>query len=139
MKRSDDDVSRGQRIKKARKAKSLSQEQLAVRIGVTRSSIGQWEIGANSPNYENINKVAQALRVSREFLAFGGRVTDVEEPLSEIESGEDEVRRFRISDLMALAESHANYNGVVRCHACDTPIDVHAHVFCFSGTATSLT
>ena len=41
----------GQRIRKYRKAKGLSQEQLAEKLGVSNKTISKWETGKCMPDY----------------------------------------------------------------------------------------
>ena len=62
----------GDRIKRARTARQLSQQTLADNIGVTRSAVSQWEHG-NTKNMrpENLIRLAVALRTSPEFIVFG--------------------------------------------------------------------
>lgn len=50
---------------KARVAKKLTQEQLAVQAGVTQTTIARLESGTNNPTFATINRVAKAL--GREF------------------------------------------------------------------------
>ena len=42
----------GDNLLKARKKKGLSQEELGEKIGVTRQTISNWELGETSPNPE---------------------------------------------------------------------------------------
>lgn len=70
---------RGGRIKKARAASGLSQEQLAVEIGKVRPTIVQYEAGKITPPIEVIEKIAEVLDVSPAYLAFGAIAeTDIE-------------------------------------------------------------
>lgn len=43
-----------ERIKVLRKAKGLSQEELADRIGVSRQAVSKWESGHNVPDPEKL-------------------------------------------------------------------------------------
>ncbi len=45
-------VELGNRIKHLRRAKNLTQDQLAQRIGTHRSHVVKWETGASAPNHE---------------------------------------------------------------------------------------
>ncbi|WP_198470423.1 LexA family protein [Acetomicrobium sp. S15 = DSM 107314] len=59
----------GDEIRKARKAKNLTQSELAAIIGVSRSAIYDWERGKYSPTGERAIKLANALGLSvTEFL-----------------------------------------------------------------------
>lgn len=54
----------GGRIRRYRKAKGLTQEQLAKEINVTKSRISNWEQGINRPDVERIGDICRALNVS---------------------------------------------------------------------------
>lgn len=54
----------GQRIKELRKKRSVTQEELAFRIGVDRSYMGFIERGERNPTLDKIKKIAGALKVS---------------------------------------------------------------------------
>ncbi len=54
----------GQRIKKLRNERNVSQEELAFRIGVDRSYMGFIERGERNPTLDKIKKIARALKVS---------------------------------------------------------------------------
>lgn len=53
----------GERLKKARKDKNLSQEMLSKLIGVTRNAITNYENNSNTPTYENMKKLSLILGV----------------------------------------------------------------------------
>ena len=54
----------GEWLKANRKAKGLTQQELADKCGVTRESIVWWETGKNSVSLENAGKVVKALGTS---------------------------------------------------------------------------
>lgn len=64
----------GNRIKTARKFRKHSQTWLAEEVGVTQSSVQQWEAGKSEPTTNNLSLIAQALAVSFEWLATGSGV-----------------------------------------------------------------
>ena len=53
----------GQRIKEIRKAKNITQEQLAEKVGIGTANISYIESGKFAPAIENFEKIAQALDV----------------------------------------------------------------------------
>lgn len=53
----------GERVREARHLRSISQEELALRIGLDRSYIGQVERGERNLSLENIYKIAEGLSV----------------------------------------------------------------------------
>lgn len=52
-----------------RKLKSLTQEDLAERIGVTRQAVAKWEAGETMPDLEKAKLLAEILEVSLDDLA----------------------------------------------------------------------
>lgn len=74
----------GERLKKAREAAGLSQQQLAEQIGATRSAIAQVEGGlSNSLNAENLAKAARKLGKTAVWLATGEGPESSSEVLSD--------------------------------------------------------
>ncbi|MGE8281472.1 MAG: helix-turn-helix domain-containing protein [Stenotrophomonas sp.] len=60
------------RIKASRISAGLSQTELAVAIGVNRSTVGHWERGgAFSPSREHLQALSLALQVSLDWLVHG--------------------------------------------------------------------
>ena len=53
----------GEQIKTARKAKGVSQEELAVRLGVVRQTVSKWENGMSVPDADVLIKIAELLDV----------------------------------------------------------------------------
>ena len=58
----------GERLKEARKAAGLTQEQLGEKIGVTGVTIMRYEKGERRPSYEQVKKMGEALGVNWLFL-----------------------------------------------------------------------
>lgn len=61
----------GKHIKKARKAKGLSQEQLAEQLNVTRQAVSNWECGKTQPDIQTLQKLSEVLEVPVEELIYG--------------------------------------------------------------------
>ncbi len=53
----------GEQIKKARKLKGMSQEELAYSIGVHSNTVARWERGEINPTGKSLKKIAQVLKV----------------------------------------------------------------------------
>jgi transcriptional regulator with XRE-family HTH domain len=53
----------GDRIREARKARSLSQEKLAVELGVSWSTVNRYESGKNTPSLNRLRLIADVLDV----------------------------------------------------------------------------
>ena len=58
----------GENVQKLRKAKGLSQEELASLVGIDRVAIGYIEQGIRSPKLETIFFIAKALKVKPKDL-----------------------------------------------------------------------
>jgi len=58
----------GKRLRKLRRNKDLTQEQLAEQIGVSGDFIGQIERGLRSPSFENLQRLSEVLEVKVEEL-----------------------------------------------------------------------
>lgn len=54
----------GKNIKKIRKKKGLTQEELALEAGLNRAYIGYIERGKRNPSTETVAKIAKVLKVS---------------------------------------------------------------------------
>lgn len=61
----------GQKLKDARKYKGLTQQQLADKLSVTPSLIGQYETGKRRPKKENVEKIARALDLGYSYTKDG--------------------------------------------------------------------
>lgn len=51
----------GNQIREAREAAGMTQQELAEKTGTARSNISRLEAGRQSPSYETLSKIAQAL------------------------------------------------------------------------------
>ena len=58
----------GEKILNLRKEKSLSQEQLAEKIGVTRQTISNWELEETSSNLQQLELLSKAFNISIDCL-----------------------------------------------------------------------
>ncbi len=58
----------GERITQLRKQQQLSQEELAKRVDVSRTIIGNYERNTNSPSIEILLKIAKVFNVSVDYL-----------------------------------------------------------------------
>lgn len=61
----------GTRLKDLRKAKKLTQQQLADAIGVSKTSVIYWEKDENTPKHESLVLLAKILNVTTEHLLYG--------------------------------------------------------------------
>jgi transcriptional regulator with XRE-family HTH domain len=58
----------GKRVKALRLSQGMIQEELAGAIGISVDFLSLIERGKNSPSFENIEKIARALKVSEKDL-----------------------------------------------------------------------
>jgi len=58
----------GDRLRRIRESKGLNQGELAERTGLQPSAVSHFESGRRSPSFENLNRLADALSVSLDFL-----------------------------------------------------------------------
>src|ERR1700712_1936928 len=61
----------GARIRAARLESGMTQDQLAVKVGVSRSAVAQWETGRTGQVTGNLSRIGQALEVNVEHLMYG--------------------------------------------------------------------
>lgn len=88
----------GKRIKEFRKAKNLTQEQLAEKIGIGTNNISYFETGRYTPTLETMKKLADALDTEiYEFYIFTPQKTyeDIKlELIKEINLNEKSTRQL---------------------------------------------
>jgi transcriptional regulator with XRE-family HTH domain len=71
----------GERIRRLRKEKDISQEQLGKMVNVGKTTISNYETNYSSPDTETLKKLAECFGVSVDYLL--GR-TDIRNPADEI-------------------------------------------------------
>ena len=73
------------RIRERRLQLGLKQKQLASKIGIAATNISMWESGTTSPKGENLVRLASALRVSPDWILYGGDLEPVDHALVQAE------------------------------------------------------
>ena len=58
----------GEKLKKLRKARGLSQEDLANELKVSRQSISKWELGESFPDTNHLVRVSDYFGISLDYL-----------------------------------------------------------------------
>ena len=58
-------------IKKLRKEKDITQEQLASHLNISRSTIAGYETKCHQPDYETLQKIAEFFEVTLDYLVSG--------------------------------------------------------------------
>jgi len=59
----------GERIRTLRKARGWSQDDLAVKLDLSRGAISSWEDDRNKPTVDKLEKLADLFNVSMDYLA----------------------------------------------------------------------
>lgn len=62
----------GKNIRKYRTARSMTQDQLAEKLNVTRQAISNWETGKTQPGIDTLTALAAVFEISVEELIYGG-------------------------------------------------------------------
>ncbi|MBP5594353.1 MAG: helix-turn-helix transcriptional regulator, partial [Pseudobutyrivibrio sp.] len=66
-------------IRKHRKEKNMTQEEMANRLGVTAPAVNKWESGASMPDISLLAPIARLLNVSLdELLSFKEELSEIE-------------------------------------------------------------
>lgn len=60
----------GDRIKKLREARKMSQKTLAIQLDIGATNISKWEAGA-FPSLDNLCKLAKVFAVTLDYLVYG--------------------------------------------------------------------
>lgn len=63
----------GDRLRSLRMDRGLSLQQLAGRIGVTKSMVSFYESGERLPSYDVLFEICRTLDTSVEYLLYGGK------------------------------------------------------------------
>lgn len=91
------------RLQALRKAKNLSQEALADRLGVSRQAIGKWESGSALPSIDNLLELAAILETTVDYLLTG--TEPPQDPLDPLAyQAEQTVSVEALKDLLAQQE-----------------------------------
>ena len=67
----------GEKLKEARKAAGMTQEQLASTLSVSRQAVTKWEADKGIPDVENLKNLSRALDVSIDYLLDDGTQLDL--------------------------------------------------------------
>ncbi len=61
----------GGRIRAARRQRGMTQDSLALAVGVSRSAVAQWETGRADPDSAHLQRISATLDVSFDYLLRG--------------------------------------------------------------------
>lgn len=94
----------GFKIKDARAASRLTQEQAAEKLGVSRQTISSWENGKTYPDIVSVIKMSELYGVSLDRLLKGEEKTEMSDYLDYLEESTDTVKsRVKLSKLILIA------------------------------------
>jgi transcriptional regulator with XRE-family HTH domain len=100
-------VSLGERIQQLRKARGLSQEQLADSLNVSRQAISKWETDQSSPEIENILALSRMFSISTDELLGNDREGNLGTPATKVRTAKKKPPVFSsiIRDLRPNVDS----------------------------------
>lgn len=91
------------RILIARKKASLTQAQLAQRLGTHRSAVAQWELGNTNPSLMHLTQIADIVGVGLDWLATGrGRARGGQTTLRSPAAVEKAHNEFEVQCLLSF-------------------------------------
>ncbi len=97
----------GERIRKSRKAKGLSQEKLGEICSISTAHVGHIERGSRIPSLETLYKISKELNVSMDYLFFDSQndINSIFKSISAQLAGKDgEKVKVFLSTVKALAD-----------------------------------
>lgn len=88
----------GERLRSAREQAGFSRDSACAKVGVSRTTLQQWENGATEASIEALDKLAKLYKTSPQFLIFG----EITSPLIDGNSDE-EYEDVLVYDVLASA------------------------------------
>ncbi len=107
MNKSIDYSALGERIRKSRKAKGLSQEKLGEICSISTAHVGHIERGSRIPSLETLFKISKELDISMDYLFFDSQndINNILRSISAQLAGKDgEKVKVFLSTVKALAD-----------------------------------
>ena len=100
----------GKRLRKIRKKRKYTQEQIAEKLYITSESVSNFETGKTACAHEHVTKLCQILNVSADYLYFG-----VERELNEEKSTElDKIINSNFAHRFQLCTLKIQYLAVIQ-------------------------
>lgn len=84
----------GERIKKIRLEKGLTQKQLAEKCGIDSANLRKYESGRQNPKIETVEKIANALGVNPMLLVYGEELSQTLKSINEVEEAINRNKRI---------------------------------------------
>ena len=100
-------------LKELRKKQKVSQQKLATKLGVSRSTVAMWEIGASQPDNNMLLQIASYFNVSIDYLLGNETVTNsTDDGLTEHDNRDIAKDLDNIMEKLSKEEAGpASYNG----------------------------
>ena len=96
-----------EKIFELRKSNSMSQEQLAEQIGVSRQSISKWESGDSTPELERLVELSRVFNVSTDYLLLSSEVDSLAARTELLEQGQkglkSDVLKYQVRNQRVLS------------------------------------
>jgi transcriptional regulator with XRE-family HTH domain len=92
----------GNRIKELRSQKKLTQAELGEMVGLTYIQIGRYETGKSAPSSEGVQKLAQALDTTTDYLMNGDHDVAVAAQLTDREL----LKQFKEVEMLSPEDKH---------------------------------
>ncbi|MXV14165.1 helix-turn-helix domain-containing protein [Pedobacter sp. HMF7056] len=92
----------GERIKELRTEKKLTQGELAAKVGLTYIQVGRYETQKSAPSSDVLQKLAQALDTTTDFLMMGSQDEVVAAQLTDKEL----LRLFKQVEQLSPEDKH---------------------------------
>jgi transcriptional regulator with XRE-family HTH domain len=90
----------GEKIHQLRKARGLSQEELAGQLTISRQAISKWELGETVPDTENIVQLSKIFCVSTDYLLSDEYEDDYDIPAVKVSNERLDIK-YRMKARMA--------------------------------------
>ena len=84
----------GERIKKIRLEKGMTQKEVAEKCGLFDSAIRRYESGRQNPKIETVEKIANALGVNPMLLVYGEELSQTLKSINEVEEAINRNKRI---------------------------------------------
>lgn len=123
-----------------RKRAGLSQEELAINLGVSRQSVSKWELGECEPNISKIQTISKQFNISIEFLinnnidanndVYNKSIADVVEEVHNIETKPAKPTEVKLIINYWFVFIIIGFVGILICAFIPYLFE---HLYCFTG------
>lgn len=86
----------GEKLLELRKKKSLSQEEVADKLNVTRQTISKWETDQSTPDFDKIAPICELYDISADELLRDKKIETIEIENEKYETKDEESNNYRV-------------------------------------------